>query len=98
MVRRVVPQPFPEDPVVGSIADFGAAVRAARTSCGLTLEQAAMTIGVAKQTLQDLERGTASVRLELALRIARELGVAVFATPATEREQAARLLRSLRAS
>lgn len=95
MARRVVPIDFPADPLLRSPQDFGTAVRAARTGRGLSLEQAALLVGVAKQTLQDLELGTASVGLALALRVARELGVAVFAVPAARGAAAARCLTAL---
>lgn len=97
MARRVVVIDFPADPLVTSAVVFGTAVRAARTASGLSLEQAALLVGVAKQTLQDLELGTASVGLELALRVARELGVAVFAVPAVEREAVGRLIANHKA-
>jgi len=95
MPKRVVPTPFPA-PLVSSPGDFGAAVRAARTGSGLTLEEAATALGVAKQTLQSLERGTANVGLSQALRIARAMGVTVLVTPATERDRFERLLARAR--
>lgn len=96
MARRVVSIAFPADPQLRGPLDFGTAVRAARTGRGLSLEQAALLVGVAKQTLQDLELGTASVGLELALRVARELGVAVFAVPAARGEAVSRCITALR--
>jgi DNA-binding XRE family transcriptional regulator len=52
----------------------------------MTLLDAALTMGVSKQTLADLETAKASVGLATALKVAKELGVAVFAVPSTERE------------
>lgn len=91
-MRRVVPTPFPSDPLLKDAAAFGAAIRAARTGAGMTLADAAMTLGIAKQTLADLEKASASVGLAMALKVARELGVAVFATPAADREPVRRLI------
>ncbi len=91
-MRRVVPTPFPSDPLLNDAAAFGAAVRAARTRAGMTLADAAMTLGIAKQTLADLEKASASVGLAMALSVAHELGVAVFAVPARDREPVRRLI------
>jgi len=91
VARRVVPTPFPT-PFVTTPTQFGQAVRAARTASGMTLADAALALGVAKQTLQSLERGTASVGLATALRIAHALGVAVLAVPGSQRSAIARRL------
>lgn len=93
-MKRVIPTPFPLDPFVSDARVLGAAVRAARTAAGLTLEDAALSIGVAKQTLSDLEAGKESVGLGLVLRIMRDLGVALFVAPATQRERFRRILAS----
>lgn len=86
-MRTVTPKPFPPDPELRSTPQLGAAIRAARTQTGLTLADAALTLGVAKQTLSDLERGKPTVGLGLAIQIATGLGVALFMTPASMREQ-----------
>lgn len=62
----------------------------------MTLVDAALTLGVSKQTLTDLETAKASVGLATALRVAKELGVAVFAVPSPEREPVRRLILSSR--
>jgi transcriptional regulator with XRE-family HTH domain len=69
------------DPIVTSPVDLGRILRASRKAGGLTLEQAAAGLGIAKQTLQDLERGTGTVGLAIALRVAAELGVTLFTAP-----------------
>ena len=97
-MKRVVPTPLPSDPAIPDAAALGAMVRAARTRTGMTLVEAALTLGVAKQTLMDLETAKASVGLSTALRIAKELGVAVFAVTASEREPVRRLLASIRSA
>jgi len=86
-VRTVTPKPFPSDLELRSAKQLGIAVRAARTQAGLTLADAALTLGVAKQTLSNLELGKPSVGLGLALEIAAGLGVALFMVPASAREQ-----------
>lgn len=86
-MRTVTPKPFPSDLELRSSTQLGIAVRAARTQAGMTLADAALTLGVAKQTLSDLELGKPSVGLGLALDIAAGLGVALFMVPASAREQ-----------
>lgn len=78
-MKRVKPTPAPTDPWIKDPIAFGQAIRAARTGAGMTLVEAAATMGVSKQTLSDLEKATGSVGLATALRIARELGVGIFA-------------------
>jgi len=55
---------------------------------------AAAMMGVSKQTLSDLEKATGSVGLTIALRVARELGVGVFAVQPRQREAARLALRT----
>ncbi len=91
-MRRVVPLPFPSDPLVMSARDLGRFARAARTQSDLTLEAAAVALGVSKQTLQNLETGKDTVGLGMALHILEGLGVALFAVPAELKERARRRL------
>ncbi len=95
-MRRTVPIPFPSDPVLTDAGVLGTAVRAARTGAGMTLEDAAAFLGVAKQTLGDLERGKDTVGLGLTLKISDGLGVALFVVPAGQRERVRRYLTSSR--
>lgn len=74
-MRRVVPLTFPPDPKIASPAQLGMVIRAARTQAELSLEDLALTLGVAKQTLQDLERGTGTVSLSIAFAILVGLGI-----------------------
>ena len=48
MARRVVPTAFPTDPQLTTPDELGAAVRAARTAGGLTLEEAALNLGASR--------------------------------------------------
>ena len=91
-MRTVIALPFPDSPFVDDCEAFGRFVRAARTQSGMTLEDAALAVGVAKQTLQDLETGKPGVGLGFALRIAQALGVAVFASPAQDKARSGRRL------
>jgi len=94
-MRRVVPLPFPSDPVVTDAAKLGAAIRAARSNAGMTLVDAALALGISKQTLSDLETAKSSVGLGTTLHVAREMGVALFAVPAGEREIVRRAIMQL---
>ncbi len=91
-MKRVVPSPIPSDPLTQDPQSFGQAIRAARTAAGMTLVNAAAMMGVSKQTLSDLEKATGSVGLAIALHVARELGVGVFAVQPTQREAARQAL------
>lgn len=92
-MKRVVPSPIPSDPWVPDPEAFGRAIRAARTASGMTLVDAAATMGISKQTLGDLEKATGSVGLSIALRVARELGVGVFIAQPNDREAMRQALR-----
>ena len=91
-MKRVMPSPFPSDPFVLDATVLGQAVRARRTQAGLSIEEAALSIGVAKQTLSDLELGKPSVKLGNALKIARDLGVLVVIAQNQDRDRIARAL------
>lgn len=91
-MKTVRPTPFPPDPDLATAQDLGAAVRAARTQAGLTLEQAASALGAAKQTLQDLERGRGTVSVGFAIRAARELGLTLFVARAADKERIRRTI------
>jgi transcriptional regulator with XRE-family HTH domain len=94
-MRRIVEQPFPQDPLLREPSDLAAAIRAARTRAGLTLVDAAASLGIAKQTLNDLERGKPTVALGTALRVATELGVSLFMAPADLRERVRDAVRAV---
>lgn len=86
-MKRIVEVPFPSDPHIVDPGVLGQTIRAARTQAGLTIQEAAQSIGVAKQTLSDLEAGKATVTLGLVLKIAKDLGVSLFAIPADRAEE-----------
>lgn len=85
-MRRVKPLVFPADPLVGDARVLANFIRAARTQSGITLEEAALVTGIAKSTMQKLENDPATVGLATVLEVARQLGVALFAVPAEQRE------------
>lgn len=95
MMRRVVPLPFPASPALRSPEELGAYIRAARTQSNLTLETAALLIGISKQTLLNIEKNPGSVSFSYVLRAAHELGVSLFAIPAQKQEIAQRAMSSV---
>lgn len=74
-MRKLSVTPFPDHPAVASPEDVGVLVRAVRTATGMTLEEAALTLQVAKQTLQNLEKGKGTVSLNLAFKVLTGLGI-----------------------
>lgn len=93
-MRRVVSQKFPDEPVVAEPLDLGRFIRAARTQSGLTLEDAALAAGIAKQTMQNIETKPGIVSFSLILDVARALGVSLFAVPSGIEERARRAIRN----
>ena len=94
-MKRVVPTPFPTDPCVDSPVTLGQAIRSARTQAGLRQEDAALSIGVALQTLVDIEAGKPGVSIGKILQVARGLGVSLFVLPQSQRDIARRRLTDL---
>lgn len=93
-MRRVTSTPFPDLHLLDEVG-FGAAVRAVRTSTGMTIADAAMMLGIARQTLQDLETGVGSVGIGLAMKIAKEIGVSFFVVPASQKAIVEKKLREI---
>jgi transcriptional regulator with XRE-family HTH domain len=94
-MKRVIPTSFPDDPYLDSPATLGAAIRAARTQAGLRQEDAALSTGVALQTLVDIEAGKAGVSIGKILQVARSLGVSLLVVPNSQRDVARRRLADL---
>lgn len=94
-MKRVKPIPPPADLFVADSKAFGASIRAARCAARMTLADAAMLLGIARQTLTNLETAKSSVSLDTALRAAREFGVSILAVPGGQREPVRRALRAL---
>ena len=93
-MKRVVAQPFPTNPSLRTPVDLGIALRAARTSAGLSLDAAALGLGISKKTLLQLEQGAPSVAIGTALHVAAQLGVALFMVPAANKDLARRKILS----
>lgn len=74
-MRKLSATPFPGHSTVTSPEDLGTLVRAVRTAAGMTLEEAALTVQVAKQTLQNLEKGKGTVSLALTFKVLTGLGI-----------------------
>ena len=91
-MKRVVAQKFPTNPSLRTTVDLGTALRAARTSAGLSLDAAALGLGISKKTLLNLEQGAPSVAIGTALHAATQLGVALFMVPAAHKDLARRNL------
>ena len=66
---------------VDSPEELGRRIRAARKAQGLTQADLAEIAGVGPRFLSELERGKDTVRLGLALKIARLVGLDLFAVP-----------------
>lgn len=75
--------------------DVGAAIRAGRTQANLSLRDAALTLGLAIQTLNDIETGKPGVGLGNVLKAAEGFGVDLFAVPKRNRTLAESRLRDL---
>lgn len=94
-MRRVKPLAFPLDPLVLDPSAIASFIRAARTQSGLTLEEAALTTGVAKSTMQAVETQPHKVAFATVLHVAKELGVAILAVPAEQREVVRRMAQHI---
>lgn len=94
-MKRVKPLPPPADFLVPDSKALGAAIRAARCAAGMTLTEAALLLGVARQTLINLETAKSAVSVDTALRAAREFGVSILAVPGGQGESVRRALSHL---
>ena len=82
MARTITQLHLPARPIIETQADFGAFVRGMRTQLGLRIDDAAALCGVSVALLSALENGKPrSIGLDHALKIARQLGLALLAVP-----------------
>jgi HTH-type transcriptional regulator / antitoxin HipB len=73
---RSVRKGLPLQPIhTKTAADFGATVRKARTTQGLTQRQLALAVGTGERFIVDLENGKETARLGKALAVATALGI-----------------------
>jgi DNA-binding XRE family transcriptional regulator len=94
-MKQVKPTPYPANPVLLDAKILGNAVRAARTEAGMTLADAALSIGVAKQTLSNLETGKPGVGLGLTLKIVQALGLGLVVLQRHQQERVCQTLAGL---
>lgn len=59
-------------------AEYGAMVRRRRQELGLTQQELADSIGVARRVVGELERGKPTVRLQIAMDAASALGLSLY--------------------
>ncbi len=94
-MRRVTSRPYPVEAVLQHPANLSVFIRAARTQSGMTLEEAALMVGVSKQTMQKIETSSATVGFGIVLRVAQQLGVCLIAAPAEQQDALRRSLDNL---
>lgn len=61
--------------------DFGGALRARRRELNLTQEDVSSVIGVNRRVIGELERGKGTVQLQIAMEVARALGLNIELAP-----------------
>lgn len=91
-MRRVKKTPFPDNGIIDESAVLGAAIKASRTAASIPLEIAALTLGIPKQTLADIELGKSTVRFGTYLEVAKAYGLVLVVA---HRSDADRILASL---
>ncbi|MEN9315446.1 MAG: hypothetical protein RIS35_1839 [Pseudomonadota bacterium] len=85
---------------IASVEDAGIAVRALRRRAGIRIDDFALTAGVSKQFMTDLENGKPTIRMGRVLEILGKLGVRVTlelpeaVEPAVSAERARRMRRA----
>lgn len=78
---------MPTAPSSGRIAsreDLGRIVRFARMQAGMTVEEAAMAIGIAKATMLRVEQGKGGLQFDNLLKVLDGLGLSLSAFPSLE--------------
>src|SRR5260370_20297992 len=87
-MKRVIAQSFPTNPSLRTPVDLGAALRSARTTAGLSLDEAALGLWISEKTLLNLEQRAPSVAIWCAPPAAAQLGVPPFLVPGTQQDSA----------
>jgi HTH-type transcriptional regulator/antitoxin HipB len=67
--------------VVRTSIDLGSVLRARRRELGLTQEKISGVIGVNRRVIGELERGKGTVQLQIAMEVARVLGLDIELEP-----------------
>jgi transcriptional regulator with XRE-family HTH domain len=79
---KIAMPPAPPSGRITSREDLGRLIRYARMQAGLTAEEAAMAIGIAKATLLRVEQGNGGLQFDNVLKIFDGLGISLSALPA----------------
>jgi transcriptional regulator with XRE-family HTH domain len=95
-MRSVSAASLPADPLIATPAELGKAIRAARCATKMSIAEAAMQLGIAKQTLSNLETAKGAVGIDTVMRVAKAFGVSLFAVPAKDRELVRRAIKQIR--
>lgn len=82
MPKINIPAP-PSSARIASRQELGRVIRYVRMQAGLTVDEAALSIGVAKATLLRAEQGKAGLQFDNVMKILDGLGISLFALPAT---------------
>jgi DNA-binding XRE family transcriptional regulator len=67
--------------IVRTSIDLGSALRARRRELGLAQEEIAGVVGVNRRVIGELERGKGTVQLQIAMEVARVLGLDIELEP-----------------
>ena len=81
---KLKPLPAPISGRLTSRQDLGRMIRYTRMQAGLTADEAALAIGVAKATLLRAEQGQGALQFDTLLRIFEGLGLRLLALPVTQ--------------
>jgi len=81
---KIPSPPAPSSGRITSQQDLGRVIRYARMQAGLTVDDAAQAIGVAKATLLRAEQGKGGLQFDNLLRILGELGLTLGVLPASQ--------------
>lgn len=82
-----IAMPPPPSGRITSREDLGRVIRYARMQAGMTVEEAAMAIGIAKATMLRVEQGKGGLQFDNLLKILEGLGVTLSALPAHQRAE-----------
>lgn len=80
---KITTPPSPSTGRIASRQELGRIIRYVRMQAGLTVDESALAIGVAKATLLRAEQGKEGLQFDNVLKILEGLGVSLYALPAT---------------
>ncbi len=81
---RIAMPPAPPSGRITSREDLGRIIRYARMQAGMTVEEAAMAIGIAKATMLRVEQGKGGLQFDNLLKILDGLGITLSALPSQQ--------------